>query len=417
MMMKKLVAIILVVCLVLSAFAGCAPKEDKVKLKVMIQNEDPNRQAIYQDYYKANVKEAFPDYEIEFEVPGSGKNYDSKLAIYNASETLPDVFWGAELVYNSKQVMPLTDKIKADGFYDEYSNKAGLIPCADGEIYSLQPGTDAFFACPILFNKEMFEENGWKEPTNWDEFLQLVKDIRAKGIVPISIVQFAYDFFLISDLMAIEDPDAMGKLQRGEIDVTDDLYVNAVKKLEQLVEAGAFVEDLVGYGQQEHEELYKSEKAAMIYHGSWIWGAVGDDKVDFTNSVALLPEWFGAKNVVNAWGNSYNGFMVSKNTKHPDAAVEVAEWLVKQDAKYWNEVQGNVTSMKGHDSLPADANTCVKYLYEKMTNKDTVVFPCYTLNFLTSAQNSNYTTELDKVIAGQIDADAFAKALKEIQAK
>jgi hypothetical protein len=99
--MKKVLLLVLSVLLVLSLVVGCAgsttepmekakekPAEakseaneeeagEKIKLKIMIMSEDSNRQAIYQDYYEARIGDVFPDYEVEFELPGSEDNYNS----------------------------------------------------------------------------------------------------------------------------------------------------------------------------------------------------------------------------------------------------------------------------------------------------------------------------------------------------
>lgn len=40
-------------------------------------------------------------------------------------------------------------------------------------------------AAGILYNKEMFEENGWEIPTTWDEFIELLDTIQASGQLPL----------------------------------------------------------------------------------------------------------------------------------------------------------------------------------------------------------------------------------------
>lgn len=39
-------------------------------------------------------------------------------------------------------------------------------------------------AAGILYNKDIFEEHGWKIPTTWDELLQLCEEIQDNGILP-----------------------------------------------------------------------------------------------------------------------------------------------------------------------------------------------------------------------------------------
>ena len=410
--MQKRIIIFLLSIMALALFYSCKSSEEKVALKIMIQAEDPNRQAIYQDYYKDGIKKAFPDYDIQFEMPGSGQSYISKLSVYNAAETLPDIFWGLELAYLSGSAMSLTEKIKESGFYEQYANKGSLITASDGQVYAISPGVDGYFVGPVFYNKDILDEYGLEIPTNYDEFLQLVKDLKANNVIPISIVKFAYQHFLISDLMTIDNPDAMGKLQRGEITFDDPLYLNAIERLNELVEAGAFPDDVVSLEQQPHEELFTSGKAAMIYHPQWVWTAIKDSP--FEIGFMYLPEVFGAKNALNAWGSSYNGFMVANSTKHPKEALEVVQWLVIQDAKYWSEVIGNATGIKGYDKISEEAPDVAKYFYNKITNENTIIYPTYTLNFISTAQSVDYNNELDKLVAGQITAKEFVESFKKI---
>lgn len=52
-----------------------------------------------------------------------------------------------------------------------------------------------------------------------------------------------------------------------------------------------------------------------------------------------------------------------------------------------------------------------------MTAEDAVVYPCYTLNCISTAQNSEYVNALDKLVAGQTNPQDFVKEFSEIKAK
>ena len=52
--------------------------------------------------------------------------------------------------------------------------------------------TDGVYALPyvanaagILYNRDMFEENGWKIPETWSEFISLCDTIKASGVTPL----------------------------------------------------------------------------------------------------------------------------------------------------------------------------------------------------------------------------------------
>lgn len=385
---------------------------EKVKLKVMILSEDSNRQAIYQNYY-SKINEVFPDYEVEFELPGSASNYANKMTVYNASETLPDIFWGGDIVYQSGQAMPLTNVIKENGFLDNYSNKSALIPAPDGEIYCLSSGTDSYFAGPIFYNKDIFAKEGLEMPDSYEGLLELVKTLKEKGYVPISATSWALQNFLFQDLLSAEDPEAMIKLQKKEIGFEDPLVVEAARKLQELTNLGAFPVDVTSIEHQVHEQLFIDGKAAMIYHPVWVYPAISG--AEFEIGFDYLPEMFGAKNTVTAWGSATaGGFMVAKNTKYPDAAVEVAQWMVMQDAEYFNKDAGNTTAIKGFDVLPESAPEVTKFIYGKMVNPDSVVIANFPTNYLNQAQISEYETNVQKLVTDQLTPEEFGKTMSGI---
>lgn len=386
--------------------------KEKVKLKVMILSEDSNRQAIYQDYYSAKIGDAFPDYEVEFELPGSAENYTSKLAIYNASGTLPDIFWGSDVVYQSGNALPLKEIITNDGFYDKFSNKAALIPAPDGDIYCLSSGTDSFFAGPIFYNKDIFEKEGLSMPTNYDELKDLVVVLKEKGYVPISVTSWALQQFMLADLIAADNGENMVNLQNKTINYDDPAIVEGARKLQELTQLGAFPEDVTFIEHQVHEQLFLDQNAAMIYHPVWIYPAIKD--ASFEIGFDYLPDVFGQK-IVNAWGSATaGGFMVAKNSENTDAAVKVAEWLCEQDADYWKNVAGNVTAMKGYDTLPEGAPEVNKFVYDKMLDDSITVIPNFPTNFLSQAGQAEYTINIDKLLTGQSTPEEFGKAMAEM---
>lgn len=69
--------------------------------------------------------------------------------------------------------------LSAEDFLSNY-NLSALNNCAiDGKIFYL-PGP--YTVCGIVYDKELFAENGWEVPTSLDEFIQLCQTINATGI-------------------------------------------------------------------------------------------------------------------------------------------------------------------------------------------------------------------------------------------
>lgn len=383
--------------------------KEKIKLKVMVLSEDTNRQTIYNDYYSAKIGEAFPDYEVEFELPGSSDAYESKLKIYNASGELPDIFWGQDIVYQAGNALPLTDIIIADGFLDTFSNPSALIPASDGEVYCLNSGTDSFFAGPLYYNKAIFEEVGIEAPTNFEELVAVSETLVAEGYLPISIMAWAVQNFFFSDLITMDDYTNMVKLQKGEIDFNDPAIIEASNKLMTLVDAGAFPENVTAIEYQVHVDMFNKGEAAMLYHPLWVIPAI-DETMDL--GYVYLPE-FGGEKVVNAWGGATaGGFMVSKNSENTEAAVKVAEWLVTQDAEYFSEI-GNAVALDGY-AVPEDSHEIVLEFYNRMIDDETVKIPNLPTNYMTQAVSSEYGVLLDKLIYKLVTPEEFSAEFNEL---
>ncbi|MCT4598910.1 MAG: extracellular solute-binding protein [Vallitalea sp.] len=429
--MKKIqgVAILLSMLLLVFSITGCgsktntdqkvsdnsevAQKKDenkKIKLKVMILSEDSNRQAIYKDYYSKNIKEAFPNYEVEFELPGSADAYSSKLRIYNASGELPDVFWGQDIVYQSGNALDLTDIIKEDGYLDKFSNPAALIPAKDGKIYCLNSGTDSFFAGPLYFNKDIFEKEGLKTPTSFNELVSVSKKLAEKGYTPISVTAWAIQNFLFADLVTMDDHTNIIKLQNGEIDFNNEVIVEAANKLKTLVDIGAFPKNVTSIEHQVHVDMFNKGEAAMLYHPIWVLPAVSKD---INLGYTYLPEFSGAK-AINCWGSSTTGgFMVSKKSKNTEAAVKVAEWLTTQDAEFFNKVAGNAVALKGY-SISEDSHSIVKDTYNKMIDEETVKIPNLPTNYMAEAVIAEYGTNIEKLIFNQLTPEQFCNIMNDL---
>ena len=73
----------------------------------------------------------------------------------------------------------------------------------------------------ILYNKTMFEENGWTVPTTWDEFLALCDTIQAAGITPLyeginGVWHTQGWFYDLTPSILAEKPDAVDYLNAGK---------------------------------------------------------------------------------------------------------------------------------------------------------------------------------------------------------
>jgi raffinose/stachyose/melibiose transport system substrate-binding protein len=80
-------------------------------------------------------------------------------------------------------LLPLDNFVAEAGLDKELPALALDVGRVEGKIYSL-PKT--FESMGIIYNKSLFDEFGWKPPTNRDEWVALCEAAKAKGILPVA---------------------------------------------------------------------------------------------------------------------------------------------------------------------------------------------------------------------------------------
>jgi ABC-type glycerol-3-phosphate transport system substrate-binding protein len=136
----------------------------------------------------------FPDVDIVLQHDGST---DSTYTVRANLEA------GVECDLILSRRLPMVDDIASDylldlsaeDFVDSYYMTA-VDSCenSDGQLYYLPGPSDVY---GIVYNKTMFEENGWQVPHSYSEFVELVNTIKETGIDPFSVSLMYPDMFQI----------------------------------------------------------------------------------------------------------------------------------------------------------------------------------------------------------------------------
>lgn len=218
-MKKKLVASLLTAVMAVSMLAGCGEKKDtaadnkqdtktedtqkadagadtdadadsssdeQITLKVFSNLPDRKtgqglvEQTIIDEYMAEN-----PNVTIEVEALDE-EAYKTKFKAY-AMDGMPDVvsIWGQPSFLDEVlEAGVLAELNEAD--YADYGFISGSLEGfkKDGKLYGLPRNTDIML---YYYNQKMFDDNGWKVPTTYDELMSLCADIKAAGITPIAM--------------------------------------------------------------------------------------------------------------------------------------------------------------------------------------------------------------------------------------
>jgi raffinose/stachyose/melibiose transport system substrate-binding protein len=228
-----------------------------------------------------------PDIELTLEAT-PGMDHQTKIKTDSAAGNIPEAFnyWGTgylEPLVKAGLIADLSDLLKNDADLKDRFLEGGFTDFTfDGKVYGVP--AESYFAA-LYLNSDLFKKFNLEYPKTFDDLKNVVKTFKANGIIP------------IAEGGKGGDPSALLAsafiYEMGGATVVDDImnkgdYTSVSKSyasLQELVKLGAFQEGINAASQDEKMALFNDEKAAMIYDGSWMLGAVKPElasKVDFT---------------------------------------------------------------------------------------------------------------------------------------
>jgi raffinose/stachyose/melibiose transport system substrate-binding protein len=373
--MKKMAIFIMSLCLVFVAACGsegnneaannkatdegnketatnAAPEETKaeeakpVKLRIYAQYADDDTKLPY-DYAVAELKKEMPNVELELEV--QAQDDGQKLKTYAATGNLPDIYQaGLDIITTFKKsgnILELDSYVDDLGFRDKmYPSTMNTLVADDGHTYAFPYAGNEFVL--LYYNKELFEQNGVKVPTTYDELMTAVKAFNAAGITPMSL--FAKEKWptvaLFDMFVTRNEPQGILKLDKGEASASDPAYKEAADKIIELVKAGMLPKGATNLNYDQAAALFHQGKAAMFLNGQW-------EIAESTKQLGDKAGWmyFPGKDAANYEASKYafsggggpGGYAVNPDTKDKDVAAKVAAFLSLKYAEYKYTERGN----------------------------------------------------------------------------
>ena len=212
-----------------------------------------------------------------------------------------------------------------------WSYQAGVF---DGEFYSA-PKT--FESMIMLYNKTLFEENGWSVPTTLSEYEDTAAKIKAAGMNVFAYGstgwQPTHEHLAGMYLNSYAGPDNVYKALIGEKEWTDPEFTGAIELLRKhMVDDGYWSGSLENYyalGWDDFHAMFASRGAAMMTIGTWTFGATTAGFADISD------EWDWAPFPVLRDGGDDPSYLLALGTtmsingssENPDAAAEVLNFV------------------------------------------------------------------------------------------
>lgn len=400
-------------------------RQQKAKLKVLVIYWDQMRKDLMDKYYIPNTKKEFPNYDIEFETGANDSGtYIAKLKTYLSAGQLPDIFFSegtsnAQAFINQNALLPL-NKYVGEDFLSKFESKMALTPAADGNIYALEAGWDPYASQTIYYNKNIFNKYGITVPKTYQELLNVIKTLKSNGVTPMSI-----DFNSRSEPMALyemmlysEDPKAVENLLKDNSRISDPVYLNAAKRVQELVKAGAFQEGALTTDWSMSEINFKTEKTAMLFGVTWSFpGLLTDPKVAEFIGYMPYPSTKEGVDLSKTFALQFDpllGFSVYSKSKNIPAATEYLKFLVTQDALYNRQDMKAPTAFNPGVEIK-DMNPTLKQYISEISKPD-YAFPW--MYFQVSADClGDMVLSLNKLVTGEYTPESFINDFKNALSK
>lgn len=295
---------------------------------------------------------AHPNITIEITVL-ENEAFKTKLTTVMQSGNPPDIFqsWGGGTMNEYAKaglLKDITSDLEKGGWKDTFSPGALGVYSFEGKYYGVPRDMGAV---GFWYNKDLFAQAGIENtPTTWSELLEDIKILKAAGITPIALGEgdkwpgaFWWEYLAVR----IGGKAAFDAAYSRKGAFTDAPFVEAGKKLQELIALKPFQDGFLGSSWPDEQVVMATSKAAMDLMGQWAPGAFKDASVDKKGLGDKLG-WFpfpavegGAGDPADALGGG-NGFIIGK-----DAPPEAVDFL-----KYISSVDSQIAQAKIGLSVP-----------------------------------------------------------------
>lgn len=338
-------------------------------------------------HYKPEAVKAFEKMEEKF----NASHEDIQLTIESPNEAMtvlktrfikedqPDIigiggdmnysnFLDADMLMNISDFDGLDEIKKA---YKDIDKNLEFVP-KEG-VYAVPYAANA---AGILYNREMFQENGWEIPNNWGEFMELLDTIQASGQRPLYFgFKDTWTCLAPWNAMAcgLAPADICQQVNRGE-----ETFSNAYRELsEKIIQLLPYAqEDPYAYSYNDACTAFARGESAMYCIGSYAVPQILSVNPDMDIDSFVFPandETEG--NILNSGVDLQ--FCVMEDCKEKEAAYEVLRFLLEdENVQIYLDDQNAVPCKEGDFTLPSMLDGMKAYIEEgKMVDYQDHYYP------------------------------------------
>ena len=217
-------------------------------------------------------------------------------------------------------------------------------------------------AAGVLYNKDMFDEHGWKIPNTWEEFTALCDEISAAGIQPLYLgYKDTWTCLAPWNALAVglADSDTCSQVNMGNTTFTE-AYRDVAQKVEALLDYAE--PNPYAYDYNNACTAFARGESAMYPIGSYAIPQIRSVNPEMNLDSFTFPANEKAEdNVLNSGIDLQ--FCVLKNTKNKEAVYEVLRFLYEDETiQIYLDDQGGLTCKEGDFEIPAELEGMRPYI-------------------------------------------------------
>lgn len=361
-----------------------------------------------------------PGFSLNLITTPDRPSYIQKYETLAAANKLPELFDTdatpfAQKLAKQGRMMDVDALLRDLGVADDYREAAlGYQRFDDGSLYMVPFEFQLEF---FWYNKALFKKAGVSVPKTLDDFPQLCRDLRAKGVTPIALDgqdQWPLERYMAYYPFRMAGPEYVQKLKNGDASFSDPAGVAAAKWLSDLGKAGCFQEGFSSTGYADAQGLFTSGKAAVYNIGTWELGNLATKKLDSgvrdDVDYFTLPTLNGAATTDTEYVTP-SGIGMAVNAKTYDPLVrDFLKFALERYPEVYAATGALSPTTTAKTTIPADATP----LYSRAVEQASGVGPKIAMPWdtqLDPASNTRLQQELTLLVQGDVTPEAFVKTM------
>nr|WP_255570452.1 extracellular solute-binding protein [Cohnella sp. CFH 77786] len=321
--------------------SSASPAEEEVTLKIIHWINEPVNK--YYEEFNKKFMERYPNIKVVYDVVPSDATYDQlQQTRINANDAdlmaLKSGFAPIPQEWAKGAEDPLWKQWIDAGLIADLSNQEFVknynpvdvqnSTTYNGKVYGINMGKVSFTG--LYYNKKIFAENNLQVPKTWDEFVNVVKTLKDKGIAPIGFA--GKDIWplnlAVQGLSASVHKDQgsfIKGLWDGSTKFTDPVQIEILDKAQFMMQNA--IDGFMGVDYASLPSLFISGQVAMIADGTWNAPTLksGDASLEF--GYFPIPGSNDAAQNASLAGKYDMSWVVLEKSKNKDAALK---WLAMQ---------------------------------------------------------------------------------------